>query len=90
MLYAKSLEKCQKSKERISKLPKFLKANPHLFKSFNLLLIPSSIPFVVLRSKYPAISPSQHLIVEALFLKYGSFFFTQSSNTSVPEPMSFV
>ena len=80
--YAKSLEKCQKSKERISKLPKFLKANPHLFKSFNLLLIPSTIPFVVRRSKYPTISPSQRLIVETLFLKYASAFFTQSMPVS--------
>jgi len=61
------LGKCQKSNARISKFIKFLKPKPHLFKSFNLVLIPSTIPLVVLDSKYPTISPNHLLIVSALF-----------------------
>jgi hypothetical protein len=37
-------------------LLKFLKPNPLAFKSFNLLLIPSTISLVVLCSKYPTTS----------------------------------
>ena len=62
------LGKCQKSKARISKFIKFLNPKPHLFKSFNLVFIPSTIPLVVLSSKYPPISPNHLLIVSTLFL----------------------
>jgi hypothetical protein len=41
---AKLLGKCQASKARLSKLMKFLNPKPHLFNSFNLLLIPSTMP----------------------------------------------
>ena len=40
------LGKCQKSNARISKFLKFLNLKPHLFNSFNLVLIPSTIPLV--------------------------------------------
>src|ERR687886_422183 len=63
---ANFLGKCQKSKARISKFIKFLNPKPHLFKSFNLVLIPSTIPLVVLDSKYPPISPNHLLIVLTL------------------------
>jgi hypothetical protein len=65
---ANFLGKCQKSNARISKFIKFLNPKPHLFKSFNLVLIPSNIPLVVLDSKYPPISPNHLLIVSTLFL----------------------
>jgi tetratricopeptide (TPR) repeat protein len=65
---ANFLEKCQKSNARISKFIKFLNPKPHLFNSFNLVLIPSTIPLVVLDSKYPPISPNHLLIVSTLFL----------------------
>ena len=65
---ANFLGKCQKSNARISKFIKFLNPKPHLFKSFNLVLIPSTIPLVVLSSKYPPISPNHLLIVSTLFL----------------------
>ena len=62
------LGKCQKSNARISKLIKFLNPKPHLLKSFNLVLIPSTIPLVVLSSKYPPISPNHLLIDSTIFL----------------------
>jgi len=65
---ANFLGKCQKSNARISKFIKFLNPKPHLFNSFNLVLIPSTIPLVVLSSKYPPISPNHLLIVSTLFL----------------------
>jgi hypothetical protein len=60
--------KCQKSNARISKFIKFIKPKPHLFNSFNLVLIPSTIPLVVFDSKYPTIFPNHLLIVSAVFL----------------------
>jgi len=65
---ANFLGKCQNSNARISKFLKFLNPKPHLFNSFNLVLIPSTIPLVVLSSKYPTISPNHLLIVSTLFL----------------------
>ena len=65
--YAKLLEKCQLIKALTSKLLKFLNPNPQRFNNFNLLLIPFTLPLVVLRSKYPTISPNHRLIVGTLF-----------------------
>jgi len=42
--------KCQRSNARISKFIKFLKPKPHLFNSFNLVLIPSIIPLVLIQN----------------------------------------
>jgi hypothetical protein len=44
------LGKCQKSNARISKFLKFLNPKPHLFNSFNLGLIPSTIPLVLIQN----------------------------------------
>ena len=81
---AQLLGKCQRSKERILKLIKFLNPNPHLFNKFNLLLIPTTIPLVVLCSKYPTISANHLFIVPTLFLYYGCAFFNQSISSNVP------
>ena len=64
---AQILALCQKSKARISKLLKFVNPNPPPFNNFNFLLIPSTLPFVVLLSKYPATSANYRLIVATLF-----------------------
>jgi len=61
---AQLLGKCQRSKARILKLIKFLHPNPHLFNNFNLLLILSTIPLVVLCSKYPTISASSTFMTQ--------------------------
>ena len=42
--------KCQRSNARISKFIKFLKPKPLLFNSFNLVLIPSTIPLVLIQN----------------------------------------
>jgi hypothetical protein len=47
---ANFLGKCQKSNARISKFIKFLNPKPHLFNSFNLVLIPSTIPLVLIQN----------------------------------------
>jgi hypothetical protein len=65
---AQLLGKCQQSKARISKTMNFINPKPHLFNSFNLLLISSIMPLVVLCSKYPTISPNHLFIVSTLFL----------------------
>ncbi len=65
--YAKILGKCQLITALISKFLKFFNPNPQRFSNFNLLLIFSTIPLVVLRSKYQTITPNHRLIIETLF-----------------------
>ena len=71
-LYGDLTLKCQDSRQRNRKFAKLRKPYPSLFINFNLLLIPSTVPVVVLNSTRLSPTPLVFKTVHETFTSHGS------------------